>query len=283
MGKCRLGRVRKYSHRKYHPSHSPQEQEISTVPPCGVPYAYQFSLRNVPSAILHQPSINNFSHVCKILSGDNVLQNNWNQIKHSELFLMLCTFTSNTTAPEKTVIVNIDFTWRVIASNINVNESMADIPEELTPLESFLHLLDFVDRSTVCPGICDARLRALAISGGRNGLFTDQRGNTKARLLNDSIKPVNCSGLWHSNIICEHCKLYKKFLLTMLSNQKSRSPSDKTSASSHCKWGYLSEKEEEERIKNCTKQRKISSKKIHMLEERFKKVSTRKYCKIGFN
>ena len=50
-------------------------------------------------------------------------------------------------------------------------------------MESFLHLLDFVDRSSICPGIDDQKFKDLAHSGGRNGVFKDRDGKTKAQPL----------------------------------------------------------------------------------------------------
>ena len=280
MGKSRLGRMRKYSHRKYRSNANSRVSSPDGVKPipvhsCGIPIKFQFVLRNVPQAVMHQSSLYSYSCVFTSLSDDGVLNSNWNLIKHSELFLMLCTFAGNATVPEKTVIINPDFSWRVVAANKDVKESMVNVPEQVSTVESFLHLLDFVDRSTICPGIYEKALNDLAMSGGRNGVFKDLHGNAKARLYNETIRPVDCSGLWHSDIICEHCETYKKTLLTMLSNQKSEnSLSDKTSASSHCAWKNLNEKEKEERIKNCRQQRHTSSKKIHHLGEKFKKVST---------
>ena len=66
----------------------------------------------------------------------------------------------------------------------------------------------------------------------------------------------------------------------MLSNQKSREAlpeitTEKTSSSSHCAWSRLNEKEKEKRIKNCSLGRKISARKMHLLEEKFKNV-----CKL---
>lgn len=284
----RLGRIRKYSHRKYHPNanscvstcvSSPDGVKLKPLHSCGMPIDFQFALRNVPQAVMHQSSLCNYSFVFTILSDESVLNNKWNLIKHSELFLVLCTFGGNATVPEKTVIINPDFSWRVIAANHDVKGSLVNVPEQVSTVESFLHLLDFVDRSTVCPGIYEKALNDLAMSGGRNGVFKDLHGNAKARFSNETIRPVDCSGLWHSGTICEHCKTYKKTLLTMLCNQKSKnSPSDKMSASSHCAWKNLNEKGKEKRIKNCRQQRHTSSKKIHHLEEKFKKVSTCTVC-----
>ena len=185
---------------------------------------------------------------------------------------MLCTFTRVNNVPEKTFIVNTDFTWKVLASNRNVTEFVENVPQELTNVESFLYLLDFVDKSSICPGIDDKKCKELAHSGGRNGVFKDCHGKTKANLSNDTIRPVDCRGLWHSGIACEPCKAYKKTLLTMLSNQKSKEAlpeikAEKTSSSSHCAWSKLSEKEKEKRIKNCSLRRKISSRKMHLFEE----------------
>ena len=83
MGKNKLGRVRKYSHRKYHPhpaTPNPDQQ------PCRLQNQFQFSLRNVSPAVLHQSSIYNYSRVFTILSNDGVFKNQWNLIKHTELY-----------------------------------------------------------------------------------------------------------------------------------------------------------------------------------------------------
>jgi hypothetical protein len=117
MGKSKLGRKRKYSHQKYN-NKSKGNYVISAErhPYSGLPFQFQFSLRGVPLAVLNEPSIYNYSHVFSVLSIDKALSNQWNLVKHSELFLMLSTFTTKTSItpiPGKTVIVNTDFTWRL--------------------------------------------------------------------------------------------------------------------------------------------------------------------------
>ena len=269
MGK--IGRRRKYTHRKYENSQPTGNQQTSSSPvlhSCQQPTEYQFPLRHLPPGILHQPSLYDYTQVFSVLCESDDLKNNWNLIKHSELFLMLCTFTNN--APEKTLIVNTDFTFIILASNRNVTEFMENGPEHLANLDSFLRVLRFIDVSTICPGIKNEKLKGLAHSGGRNGVFKDRHGMVKANLSNDVIRPVVCRGLWHSGLACDPCKAYKKTLLTMLSNQKSNN--EKLSISSHCAWSRLSEKEKEETIKNCTLGRKIAAKKMHSLEEKFNNV-----------
>lgn len=133
-----------------------------------------------------------------------------------------------------------------------------------------------VDKCNVCPGIQNDNLVKLSMTGGRNGEFKDLYGNTKARLLSETIRTVNCSGLTLSNI-CEPCKSYKKVLLTTYSNEKSpkyfkTEIACKTSPTSHCAWKNLCEKEKEERIKNCRQRRQSTIKKISRLEEKFKEV-----------
>ena len=61
----------------------------------------------------------------------------------------------------------------------------------------------------------------------------------------------------------------------MLSNQKCGEAlreikTEKISSSNHCAWSRLNEKEK--RIKNCSLGRKISARKIHLLEEKFNNV-----------
>ena len=90
-------------------------------------------------------------------------------------------------------MVNPDFTCKVLTSNRNVTEFVENVPEELTNMESFLHLLDFVGRSFVCPGIEDQKFKELTYSGGRNGVFKGCHGKKKANLCNNIIRPVDCA------------------------------------------------------------------------------------------
>ena len=164
----------------------------------------------------------------------------------------------------------------VLYCNASANDSVLNTPKHLATLDSFLLLLDLVDKCNVCPGIQNDNLVKLSMTGGRNGEFKDLYGNTKARLLSETIRTVNCSGLTLSNI-CEPCKSYKKVLLTMYSNEKSHKYfkteiACKTSPTSHCAWKNLCEKEKEERIKNCRQRRQSTTRKISRLEGKFKEV-----------
>ena len=63
----------------------------------------------------------------------------------------------------------------------------------------------------------------------------------------------------------------------MYSKQKSQKcfkpeSARKISTTSHCAWKNLSEKEKEERIKNCRQRRQSASRKISRLEEKFNEV-----------
>lgn len=114
--------MRKYSHQKYRSNANSCVSCSDGVKPipvhsCGIPIKFQFALCNVPQAVMHQSSLRNYSSVFTSLLDDGVLNNNWNLIKYSELFLMLFTFAGNATVPEKTVIINSDFSWRVVAAN----------------------------------------------------------------------------------------------------------------------------------------------------------------------
>ena len=289
MGKSKLGRVRKYSNRRYkQPSESATHDTATATAtpntdlPCRLPNQFLFSLRNVAPAVLHQPSICNYSRVFTILSNDGVFRNQWNFMKLSELYLMLCNFSTSggTPVPERTVIVDTDFTWRVIVGNSSASNYVLNTPKHLDTLDSFLLLLDLVDKCNICPGIQNDNLLKFSMTGGRNGVFKDLHGNTKARLLSETIRTVNCSGMTLSNI-CKPCKsyMYKKVLLTMYSNQKSQKYFKtesvcKTSPGSHCAWKNLCGKEKEERIKNCRQRRQstCTSRKISRLEEKFKEV-----------
>ena len=89
MGK--IGRRRKYSHWKYtkhHPTGNTQTKSSPpVVPSYNVPIEYQFPLRHLPSAVLHQSSLYNYTQVFSVLSESNVLKNTWNAIKHALLSL----------------------------------------------------------------------------------------------------------------------------------------------------------------------------------------------------
>ena len=278
MGK--IGRRRKHSHWFYGRSKNIQVNKENTAAPSGkisfhstVPLKYQFSLRDVPSAVLNQPSINNFTTVFSVLSKDNILKSKWNLIEHSNLFMMLCTFTPGVTPPlpEKSIMINLDFTYKVFAGNIHVTD-LKDIPNEVSHTERFVKLLDYVDEHSVCPGIvCNEKLEQLAMSGGRNGIFKD-RGK-----LNESstcIRPVDCFGIvQNSNSICKSCQVFRKSLLTMLSNQNAKKQSQSaTSANSHCPWKYLSTEEAELRVKSLLEERQKMAREISHLKQKFQKV-----------
>ena len=139
MGKSKLGR--KYSNQIYQqPSESATHDTATATPNTDLlGHLFLFSLHNVAPAVLHQPSICNYSCVFTILSNNSVFRNQWNLIKHSELFLMLCTFSTSgiTPVPQRTVIVNTDLTWRVIDCNSSANDSVLDTPKHLVTLDSF--------------------------------------------------------------------------------------------------------------------------------------------------
>ena len=72
MGKSKLGRIRKYSNRIYQqPSESATCDTATATPNADLlghlPYQFLFSLHNVAPAVLHQPSICNYSRVFTIL------------------------------------------------------------------------------------------------------------------------------------------------------------------------------------------------------------------------
>ena len=120
MGK--LGRIRKYSHSRYQKSLNSKKHDGQSSDPklpdsgwfASIPYNYQFSLRNVPSTILNEPSIENFTHIFTLLETNKTFSSQWNIIKHSQPFLMLCNFSTsgNIIAPAAkiTLIINTDLT-----------------------------------------------------------------------------------------------------------------------------------------------------------------------------
>ena len=149
--------------------------------------------------------------------------------------------------PEKSIMINLDFSYKVFACNIHVTD-LKDIPNEVSHTERFVKLLDYVDEHSVCPGIvCNEKLEQLAMSGGRNGIFKDKKGKIRGKLNESStcVRPVDCFGIvQNSNSICKSCQVFRKSLLTMLSNQNAKKQSQSaTSANSHCPWKYLSTEE----------------------------------------
>lgn len=157
---------------------------------------YQFSLRNVPSTILNEPSIENFTQIFTLLETNKIFNSQWNIIKHSQPFLMLCKFfTSNIIAPAAkiTLIINTDLTWNVIVGHRHVKGTIA-IPDKLRNSGDFIYLFNLFDTCLVCSGICDSELVQLATAANRQGCFKDHHGNIKAELCNGTIRPINCSG-----------------------------------------------------------------------------------------
>ena len=286
MGK--IGRRRKHSD-WFYGSKNIQVNKENTAVPSGkissfhstVPLKYQFSIRDVPSAVLNQPSITNFTTVISVLSKDNILKSKWNLIEHSNLFMMLCTFTPGVTppVPEKSIMINLDFTYKAFACNIHVT-NLKDIPNEVSHTEHFVKLLDYryVDEhGSVCPGIvCNKKLEQLAMSGGRNGIFKDKKGKIRGKLNESStcIRPVDCSGIvQNSNSICKSCQVFRKSLLTMLSNQNAKKQSQSaTSANSHCTWKYLSTEEAALHVKSLLEERQKMAREISHLKQKFQKV-----------
>ena len=297
MGK--LGRIRKFTHRRYRKlsnssckkpdDHNADTESTECSLFSSLPYKFQFYLRSLPSAVLNQPSIENFTHIFTSLENDNALSNQWSLIKHSQPFLMLCNFSTNgklIPAAKRTLIVNTDFTWNVIIENKNAKSAVAAIPYVLKNSIDFINLFYLLDTCLVCPGVCDSELLKLATDGNHNGSFKDRQGNVKAQLDDHGhkIQPIDCSGIVSANagVLCEACKLYRHSLLAILSKERrlakksglSESPvrSNRTNVDSHCPWKNLNELEHKERVRNCTLDRQKNLRKIALLEKKFIKV-----------
>ena len=129
MGK--LGRIRKYSHSRYQKSLNSKKHDDQSSDPklldsdwfASIPYNYHFSLRNVPSTILNEPSIENFTHIFTFLETNKTFSSQWNIIKHSQPFLMLCNYSTSTDiapAAKITLIINTDLTWNVMVEHVCV-------------------------------------------------------------------------------------------------------------------------------------------------------------------
>lgn len=279
MGKVKLARKRKYSHRQY---------KLKTIP-LDKPYnKFDFHLRNLSPEIINVPSINNFSKIFEELTDKNVLVNRWTLVQHTNPFLLLSTFsTSKTTTPaaKKTVIVNEDLSWIVLIANKNVSGKVTGISNQLENPSDFIKLLDFADSCVVCPGIlCNDSLIQFCKRHNNNGAFKDNRGIIKAQLMDGNIvRPTDCSYLLEAATSqpCQNCKAYRKCLLTKLSREKRKELDHKpakTQVNSHCPWKYLTAEEHKERVKNCREDRQKKSKRIAQLEEKFKKVNELYSC-----
>ena len=283
MGKLR--RIRKHSHRRYKtPKTNKQDEQnyhkqelLECAWFTNLPYEFQFHLRDLDDSV--KPSIETFTHIFNLLEKESAFRHQWNLIKHSQSFLMLCNFSTDknvTPAVKRTIIVNTNLTWKVIIGHKNINGEM-QIPKVLRHAGDFVYLFSLVDAFVLCTGICDYDLMTLALSGNRCGTFKDRHGNLKVQLLDgDTIRPINCSGVVQgiSGVLCEACKSYRHSLLAILSKELRLSTSSKheppmkstTQVNSHCPWKRLSEQERRERARNCTLERQKSSKKIALLE-----------------
>lgn len=279
MGKVKLARKRKYSHRQY------KQKTI----PLDKPYnKFDFYLRNLSSEIIKDPSINNLSKLFKELTDKNVFLNLWTLVQHKNPYLLISTFSiSKTTTPaaKKTVIVSEDLSWIVLVANKNVSGKVTGISNRLENTSDFIKLLDFVDSCVVCPGIsCNDSLIQFCKCHNNNGAFKDKQGIIKAQLMDGNIvRPTECSYLLEAATSqpCQNCKAYRKCLLTKLSREKrkelDRKPA-KTQVNSHCPWKYLTAEEHKKRVKNCREDRQRKSKRIAKLEEKFKKVNVLYAC-----
>ena len=209
MGK--LGRIRKFSNRQYKSLRTKKQDHAYSESPDwvgSIPSKFQFPLRNISPTVLNKPSIENFTQIFTVLGKENAFSNQWNLIKHSQHFLMLCNFsTSDEIAPaaKRTLIVKSDLTWNVIIDYKNSNRAVVTVPVNLRNAGDFLFLFNFVDTCHVCPGICDADIINLATAGNRHGSFKDLHGNVKAQLHDDTVRPINCSGIVQANsgVLCQ--------------------------------------------------------------------------------
>lgn len=218
MRKTRLGRKRKFCHHKYNEKKA-QTYEHCTSSGLTMPLQHQFLLRNVPSAVLNNTSVYNFTNIVTVLLKANIFKGQWNIIKHSDIFLMLCTFITDkgqAPRPEKTIMVNTNLTWTVVLANRPIsNETTKNIPATLCTV-TFLELLERIDQCTICPGIVSDDAEKLSQNGGRNRVFRDNKGNIKAQLTSEScIHSTSCKVILHGEAICESCKTYRKTFLTM--------------------------------------------------------------------
>ena len=138
MGK--LGRIRKYSHRRYKTSKTNKQDEQNyhkqETLECDwftdLPYEFQYHLRDLDDSV--KPSIETFTHIFNLLEKESAFSHQWNLIKPSQSFLMLCNFSTDknvTPAVRRTIIVNKDLTWKVIIGHKNINEEM-QIPKVFT-------------------------------------------------------------------------------------------------------------------------------------------------------
>ncbi|CAB3992699.1 male-specific lethal 3 homolog isoform X1, partial [Paramuricea clavata] len=277
MRKSRMGRRRKHSHRIYKTSTT---DIIDTDQ--GLPYKFQFHLRNLPATIFTHPSINNFIEVFKLLVNVDILAERWTMVNHDHSFVMLSTFCENgklSPSVEKTVIVNEDLTWNCIIKNKNVKENVRGICNTLNDTNAFILLLDFMDACKACSGIQDNKLIELSKLKNRNGVFKDRQGNIKGELKDDDvIRPVDCCGVVPTTAngnLCDCCKSYRKCLLTILLREKRKSLCEvslvkaNTKVNSHCPWKHLSEEEHKKRVNNCRQDRRQQFRQIQRLKKRF--------------
>lgn len=100
---------------------------------------------------------------------------------------------------------------------------------------------------------------------------TSEETSMKAQLVQDLLTALEII-VKNSNRICESCQVFRKSLLTMLSNQNAKQSQFATSANSHCTWKYLSTEEAQLHVKNLREERQKMTREISDLKQRFQKV-----------
>ena len=207
------------------------------------------------------PSIYAYTQIFKLLKQEDHFSE-WQQIKHNDLSLTLCTFRVNKSATpvvEKTLIINTDLTWKiVICNNIPIALDHEDVPEKVSHYTSFVRLISAAENINICLGIDDTKFSEL-IKDREAGTFVDRSGNTTAIIENDInniqiIRHIKCTNIApKGQNICNVCKSFRCNLNKILwkktncSNDNSNAV-PKTHPSSHCPWKYLSEEEKRKRI-----------------------------------
>ena len=244
------------------------EDKLRAVPLCLMQSSKSSYLPvEVKVACLEVPTRSLTSEIFLHLRDRNYLKEQWHLIQHSQLFLMLSTFTivnfESQLGPKamKTVIVNSNRSWRVIVANKQIEpKALSNLNNRIESSNDFLEILMYLDSSSICQAIeIENSERSFQKIFERNlnrdkGELYSRTGSVNARqeksIKNfteiDVIRHVNCTYLTDGETsMYAECVVYERNLSQIMYPSKHRNAerenvsSERTKSDSHCPWQYL--------------------------------------------
>ena len=282
------------------------EDKLRAVPLClmqsskssYVPVEVKAACLEVPTRSL--TSVLSFTEIFLHLRDRNYLKEQWHLIQHSQLFLMLSTFTivnfESQLGPKamKTVIVNSDMSWKVIVANKQIEpNALSNLNNRIESCNDFLEILMYLDSSSICQAIeIENSERSFQKIFGRNlnrdkGELYSPTGSVNARqeksIRNfteiDVIRHVNCTYLTDGETsMCAECVVYERNLSQIMYSSKHRNAerenvsSQRTKSDSHCPWQYLDMDEARQRRKNVSRDKEMLKRRVAAIKKHFEEV-----------